>query len=243
MSPLQTSAYLEALRSDGAALARAARGDLGAPVGSCPGWDVAELVWHTAEVHSFWRQIAERSLQDFHDVERVARPGDEELVDSFERGVERLAEVLERADPAGRVWTWAPQKDVAFIQRRMAQETAVHRWDAQAAVGAAEPIDAALAVDGVDEFFDFMLPDDPARLGGESESVHLHATDAPGEWLATIGDGGLVVERSHAKGDAAARAPASDLVLLLWRRRGPDDVEVIGDREVLERFLRRADLS
>ncbi len=79
-----------------------------------------------------------------------------------------------------------------------------------------------------------------APLGG---SVRLHATDADGQWLVTETGDGLQVTRGHAKGDAAARGLAGDLLLLLWRRRGDGDVEVHGDAAVLDRLLARTDLD
>lgn len=235
--------YAGFLRRDGFALAHAAEDRLDAAVDSCPGWTISDLVWHTGEVHSFWEQVAGKGLRDHHDTVMPERPRDEELLDWFRRGVEKLAETLENTDPARPVWTWAPQKDVAFIQRRMAHETAVHRWDAQAAVGDPSPVDADLAADGVDEFLDFFLPAEPEHLRGEGESVHLHSTDAEGEWLVTVHDGEVDVAREHARGDAAVRAPASDLLLLLWRRIPSAGVEVLGDRAALDHFLARADLT
>ena len=40
-----------------AGLARAAEHNLDAPVEHCPGWTVADLVWHLTEVHWFWAKI------------------------------------------------------------------------------------------------------------------------------------------------------------------------------------------
>ena len=82
--------------------------------------------------------------------------------------------------------------------------------------------------------------DGAAPLGG---SVHLHATDTDGEWLVIEAGDRLAFTRGHAKADAAARGTASDLLLLLWRRRGPGDVEVHGDAAVLDRLLARTDLD
>ena len=48
-----------------------------------------------------------------------------------------------------------------------------------------------------------------------------------------------VVTREHAKGDAAVRGPAHDLLMVLWRRQSLDTVEVIGDRAVAERLIAR----
>src|SRR5262249_9741619 len=71
-----------------------------------------------------------------------------------------------------------------FWHRRAAQETAVHRFDAQFAAGDAKPIDADLALDGIDEhlgFVAFGLAVKPVE--GLSGSLHLHASDVEGEWV------------------------------------------------------------
>lgn len=235
--------YVAALRRDGAALTAAAEGNLRREVSACPGWDVSELVAHTGEVHRFWGDVVARRLQNHEDVRPQRRPAGDDLLPWFDQGVEELAATLSAADPAEAVWTWSAQNDAAFVQRRMAQETAVHRWDAQAAAGRPRPVPAELAVDGVDEFLDFMLVSEPERLAGASESVHLHATDAPGEWMIRFEHGVADVDRTHGKAAVAVRGPASDLLLLLWRRLPASAVETIGDASSLERFLGRADLD
>ncbi len=50
---------------------------------------------------------------------------------------------------------------------------------------------------------------------------------------------GFIVTREHAKGDVAARGPASDLLLLLYGRLDLDAVEVLGDAAVLETWRER----
>jgi uncharacterized protein (TIGR03083 family) len=197
--------YIGSIRRDAAALAEAAEGSIRLRVPACPDWNVADLVWQTGEVHHFWASIAEGLLQAPNDVSEVDRPPDGELIWWFRQQARHLTDVLEVADPTERVWTWSPQRDVAFIRRRMAQETAVHRWDAQSAVGSPSPIDPGLAADGVDEFLDIFMPKFGALEEG-SETVHLHCTDASGEWVATVAEGELNVSREHAKGDIAVRA-------------------------------------
>jgi uncharacterized protein (TIGR03083 family) len=119
----------------------------------------------------------------------------------------------------------------------MAHEVAVHRWDAQTAAGDPHPIDRVLAVDGIQEAFDLA----PVRLAanpprGTGETIHFHCTDGEGEWLLRLTPDGLVVTQEHAKGDVAARGSASDLLLMVWGRLGPDAVDVFGDAALLERF-------
>ena len=240
-------AHLGAIWRDGLALADAAeRAGLAAPVASCPEWTVADLVWHTGEVHTFFRMCVAERWSDPSLYEEPERPLGDLLVPWYREGVQHLVETLSSTAPDEPVWSWAPRGGTAaWVVRRMAQETAVHRWDAEAAAGDPPPIDRELAVDGVDEFFEHFS--DTAAAGAEAVggTVHLHATDGDGEWLVTeptVG-GRLEVTKEHAKGDAAVRGTASDLVLLLWRRIPLDDrFEVFGDADVAGRLVARADL-
>jgi uncharacterized protein (TIGR03083 family) len=156
-----------------------------------------------------------------------------------ERGGNHLADVLGAVDPALPVWSWAGHHHAGFWSRRMAHETAMHRWDAQAARGDAHAIDAELAVDGIDERFD-NLPATEERSGvparGDGETVHLHCTDRDGEWLVRLGPDGAEISHGHAKGDVAARGNASDLLLMVYGRIPLDALEVFGDTAVLQRF-------
>ena len=71
----------------------------------------------------------------------------------------------------------------------------------------------------------------------------FHATDegldGAGEWLVRRAGDPITVAHGHSKGDAAVRGPASALLLVLVRRLPLDDtqVQIIGDRAVLERWL------
>jgi uncharacterized protein (TIGR03083 family) len=238
--------YPAAIRRDGFALAEAAEAaGPSTAVAGCPGWDVAELVWHLTQVHYFWGTIVADRLADPEQVPPLERPdGFPALLARYREGVERIVGVLAAADPGTPVWTWARQQDAAFVIRHQAQETAAHRWDAEQAAGRAFTIDPPLAADSIDEFLEHMAAarrEGGAPVGG---TVHLCATDADGDWTASEdAAGALVVERGHRRGDAAARATASELLLLLYRRIGPGEVEVLGDTGVLERFLARTDLS
>jgi uncharacterized protein (TIGR03083 family) len=153
--------------------------------------------------------------------------------------MDALVTTLARADPALPAWTFsASDRTVAFWVRRRAQETTVHRFDAETAAGTPTPIDAALAVDGIDEFLTAFLPRFAGNLDWFDGTVHLHCTDTDteGEWLVARRDGDLVVTSEHAKGDVAARGSASDLLLFLWGRVPAADLELFGDADLLERF-------
>ena len=69
-------------------------------------------------------------------------------------------------------------------------------------------------------------------------SVHLHCTDADGEWTVAAGsDGQVEVTREHAKGDAALRGTAADLLLVLTQGLPVDAVAVFGDADLAARFV------
>lgn len=240
---LPVTRYIAAILEEFDALAQAAARDLSVHVPSCPDWTAADLVYHVGDVYWSWRAVVEGRRTESSTGEFAPRPPDAGLVAWAGEEAQLLAHILANTEPHTHVWTWAPQKDVAFVQRRMAQETTVHRIDAELAAGFRRPIPPDLAADGIDEFLEFFLPDEPASLAGPGESVHLHATDSGDEWLVTVRDGTVTTEREHAKGDVAVRGAVSDLLLLLWRRVPADDLEILGDRAALDRFLSRTSLT
>jgi uncharacterized protein (TIGR03083 family) len=239
--------FLQAIRREGDLFYKTAEGadpSLGVP--SCPDWSIADLVWHLGEVHWFWASDIEQRASRPEQLEaaKPARPPNyTDLVAWGRAQLERMLEVLERSPDDTAVWTWAlDDRDhtVGFIRRHQVQEAAVHRWDMQAAATTADPdpVDPEVALDSVDEFLWSTLPwgvNHKRQLPG---TVHLHCTDAAGEWLIER-DG--TVNRSHAKADVAVRATASELLLVLYNRVSVDDLEVVGEAPVLRELLRRVE--
>jgi len=217
---------------------------LHAPVAACPGWTVADLVWHLTEVHHFWRTIVGEQRDTWEGYEQPPRPPDHELVECYRNGLEETVTILAAAHPEQANWTWSHQRDAGFVMRRMAHETAVHLWDACQAAGREHTIDGALASDGIDEFLDHFLGGDGGLADAVGGSVHLHCTDVAGEWtVRPAPDGGFTLTREHAKGDAAMRGAASDLLLVLWRRLPIGAIDLVGVTEVAQRFVAHAPLD
>ena len=189
---MDRAGLLATLHDEATALLAAARGaDPLAAVPGCPEWTTTDLVWHIGEVHDFWGWIVREQVVQPDNYVDPQRPGAEQPADEAFASVatfasERAAElyrVLADTDPATPVWSWTPQHDVAWVTRRMAHETAVHRVDAEHAAGRQHRLPPELAADGIDEFLEFFL----SRGGGANASplvgsVHLHCTDADGEW-------------------------------------------------------------
>lgn len=241
---MDNSQYLGALERDGAAFRSAAvAAGLHSDVPACPGWNVADLVWHLAEVHYFWGTVVSQRPEGWKDVVRIDRVPDEQLIDASHSHFAALVDVLSNSDPADEVWTWAVDHSVGFVIRRMAHETAVHSWDAARATGRPTDIEAELASDGIDEFLEHFLPDVIEGAEPVGGSVHIHCADVAGEWTIRPADDGFEVTREHAKGDCALRGSANNLFLALWRRVGPEAIDVVGDADVAQRFLAAPNLN
>ena len=96
---------------------------------------------------------------------------------------------------------WRDEHVVGAIGRHQVQEAAVHRWDAQSAVGTPEPLPMAIADDGVDEFLWI------ARQLREPAPIAFRLTDS-----------GHTFAASSEPVAATVTATASDVVLLLHGR-------------------------
>jgi len=235
---MQVQEYLDALARDSEMLADASdAAGPDAPVPTCPGWTVADLIVHMVQGNRWARIIVEsRSTERVMPEMPDDAPAGAALVPYFRSDAQELIATLAAVPPDTSVWTFsAADRTAGFWSRRRAQETAVHRVDAESAAGTRHPVDQALAADGIDEFLTAFLP----RLAGGvvlDGSVHVHCTDVEGEWLVRRDGDGLVVTREHAKGDVAARGTASDLLLFLWGRVPASALEVFGDADALDRF-------
>ena len=151
---MQPADHIIALRRDSNRIVGAADGRLDCLVPSCPGWRIADLVWHVGIVQMFWRMVATGALTAPEAWSEPDRPDSDCLEAWFREEADLSATTLAGLDPNAPAWTWGRRNTVAFIQRRMAQETTVHCWDAVNGIGGEERIERALAVDGVDEFLD-----------------------------------------------------------------------------------------
>ncbi len=207
-------------------------------VPSCGDWTLEALIEHCATVWTFVRS----SITAGGRVEpsTIAKPPgsvSQWHTDAFDA----LTGLMTERPPDAEAWTWDPEnQSMRFWWRRMAHESTMHRWDAEAALGITPtPIAPRLAVDGVDELFDvYVRLRQPDSFAGTGETVHLHATDTDGEWVITRAPGGMQMERTHAKSDVAARGPAQDLLLFVWGRIGPEQLETFGSTDLLHEWQR-----
>jgi uncharacterized protein (TIGR03083 family) len=212
-------------------------GDGAQLVTTCPGWDLRDLAGHVGGVVEHWvHTIAVATGDTPPDLPGSGAAETDDLAGWWRSMAAPLVSALRSVEAATDVPTWVQDQTAGFVARRTAHELAVHRVDAQLAVGAAAPIEAALASDGIDEIFTLIAAAEPTS-GGRQASFHLHGTDRPeagDEWLVILGSDGVTVSRRHAKGDLALRGAVGDLELLLYGRPPVASVERFGDESVLD---------
>jgi hypothetical protein len=98
----------------------------------------------------------------------------------------------------------------------MAQETVVHRVDAELAAGSVSPVDDALATDGVDEFLVVFLGGPWwSRVPVQDATGATYAVCTGGDrWLARLDTEAVYVTRGD--GEAVATVSGDPVPLLLW---------------------------
>lgn len=226
--PASTSALLASARALG----------LGANVPTCGGWRTRDLLEHQTRIFRYVTAIVDAGGP----VKRPPLGGDDDPVEALGAACEALVQTLQALGPDAYAWNWSGGSMTgAFWCRRMAHEVAMHAVDAQLAAGETPAMAAELAADGIDELLTVILPLVTGRLEGDERAavarigtLHVHCTDVPGEWVVEPAPDSFAVRREHAKGDAALRGPALDLLLRISNRGGGG--EVVGDPGVLERW-------
>ncbi|MGW0733581.1 maleylpyruvate isomerase family mycothiol-dependent enzyme [Streptomyces sp. NPDC002851] len=249
---LTVERHLDVLRDAGSELAAAAeKAGLDAPVPSCPGWTVRDLLEHTGGVHRWAAAyVTGRRTEPFPraEVDELIAPpsAGTSPVTWYRDRHTALVEALATADPELKCWAFLPASSpLAFWARRQAHETTVHRVDAQLAAGQRPSVATDVAVCGLDELLGgfWSRPDRAARLLGPTpRTLALRATDAEASWRIQFGTEDLVVVR-HDNGDPVdcrLSGPAEALYLLLWNRTGTSGLDVDGDATLLDLWQDKA---
>lgn len=223
-----------------------------ATVPTCPDWTVAELADHLGGIHRWVVHLVEHRITEptgRRHLGLTPAPTDgtaADLADHLVEGMRSLVDALRSVDGDEPVWGWGGDT-AGWWSRRQLHETLVHRIDAQLAAGDdgwPATVPPEVAVDGIDEMLANVVASaafspDVAELRGEG-TIHLHATDADGEWMITLTPDGFEVTREHGKGTVAARGAAADLLGALYQRGATDRLEVFGDADLLSWWITKS---
>ena len=219
---MDIAAQIETLRSSAARIGEIGEESPEAPLSTYPGHDVLDLVCHVLTIHEWVAGIVGDRLPERPAGRTEYDRSMERILERYDAAWRRLAEVLKAADPTDPVWTFGADPTVAFWQGRMAHETAIHRWDAERAVGEPAPIPTDVAVAALDEglriHFERLLR--KTEVGGVGERVTLRCTNHDASWTVTLHDIGVEVADGRPEGDAngALEGTASDLWLAMAGR-------------------------
>jgi uncharacterized protein (TIGR03083 family) len=231
--------YLDELGRQGRLLRDSARQPaLQTPVPSCPGWTVARLLGHITKVHHWAAWIVQgRDRDEFE----FPAPGDDQLFEVYDAGLEEVLGRLRAAPDSLAVWTTAPAPSAKlFWARRMAHETAIHRVDADLARGyGVAGFDPEFAADGIDELLTgSAVRFDRSGLTGD-RTISLTPLDSNASWTLRVGPD-LISCRPMALDDAdlTVFGLADELYRWVWNRAGDDDVALRGDLSLADRWHR-----
>ncbi len=223
------------------------------PVETCGAWTMADLIWHLAEVQSFWSWIIENRPAPVEEAVMPDRAVPAALRAQLVDANDRLCSALDAAPFDDPIWTWHPDhKTIDFSIRRQTHEALIHCFDAVLATdGSAPEVEAALAADGFDELVTIMaggVPDWADYKSGD-RCLAVHAVDTDDHWLLEFGsisghsprgthyiDEPTIAVNAPGQGttpSAELSGPAVDLDLWAWGRGPIDRLSIDGDEAVV----------
>jgi uncharacterized protein (TIGR03083 family) len=233
MTTLAYSELVTAVRREGEGIVTAAGMGLDADVPACEGWQVGRLVRHISRIYLYVAGVvASRATEE---------PGRAEVPDGdpvtvLSEALDDVVEALSDIDADTPVWNWSD--DAAdtglFWARRMAHESSVHRFDAQAAHGVMQPVDAELASDGIDELIDMVAPRVYRRDGiaGPTGTIALDSSDDGSRYLGLEPTSLSRLEVLTAPA-VTVRGTSSALLLASYSRVPWTSLDVTGDADLL----------
>lgn len=226
---MATMDYLTPLRADYQRLvsvASAGGAMLQAKVPTCPEWTVNDLVDHVAHVYLHKVECMRHNAPP----QPWPAPGLDQgpRLELLHRAFAELSDEFTARDPDSPSFTWfEPDQTVGFWMRRMAQETVIHRIDAELAAGVpSEPVPDELALDGIDELLDRFLAWPSTKWAEEFEAVlepklagSVAISAGERRLLVSWQPSGLVTaEPGEGAADAEISGSPEEVLRWLWRR-------------------------
>ena len=232
------------LEREGARVAElAGRISIDAPVPTCPGWTVSDLLAHVGFVHrrsTFWVSVRASERLSVRGMNLSRGPLSSQWM---AEGTSELLDALRSGDPDEPMWAWGADQHVRFWARRMLHETLVHRIDLEETCGERTPIDPAAGEDAIDEFFsnvaysaDFSAS--AKNLVGEGETIEF-SCGSVASWTVQLSPQGFAFVEPDLTPEVSVTGTPADLLVLVYGRRRLEETscEVVGRRDLLERWI------
>jgi uncharacterized protein (TIGR03083 family) len=222
--------------ADGRDLLAAAETGWSRPILHCPGWDAAGLVGHMGAILAWMARIVTTGEPVSRRDRETPPDGHAALAAWYSAHLDCTVDVLTATPADSPAWTFSSlgERRAGWWRRRLAVELAIHRWDAQHAADTTalpRPVHGDVAAAGIEEFLTEFLPGLLAQPGvtGLAGTLHLHATDGPGEWQADLSAPAAAAAGTRPAGaDTTIAGTRSDLLLWLANRGPLASIKVAG---------------
>ncbi|MFG2630980.1 maleylpyruvate isomerase family mycothiol-dependent enzyme [Streptomyces sp. NPDC048473] len=237
---MEITDHVKSLTVEGQLLATAAQeAGTGAPVPTCPGWQVRDLLRHTGMVHRWATAFVVEGHTSYHPDGGEPDLAGPELLDWFREGHGLLVDALAAAPAGLECWTFMPAPSpLAFWARRQAHETTIHRVDAESARGGRlSQVAADHAVDGIDELLRGFHARPKSKVRTDTpRSLRVRATDTDATWTVRLSPEPPQAVRNEVapeegSADCELSATAEELYLTLWNRLPLTAITLTGDPE------------
>ena len=225
----------------------------GAPIPTCPGWTLTDLVDHVGATQRWVGRLVGESISDpgtAFSIGWESAPADPSdwgswLVDGAHGVKATFAGATDDRvvfDPSG------GGNGVAFWSQRVFGEISVHRIDAAFALDRTYRIDPTLAVAAIEDWLTTMassgwaanVPGFADAMRGDGQTIAWVADDADQAWLLRRTEAPLILTHDRGDADVTIHGPARELLQIVSRRLPLDAAEsstVVGDLDELTHLI------
>jgi uncharacterized protein (TIGR03083 family) len=234
-------------RSTAFRAAVAAAPSLDVQVPTCPEWTLFDLVRHLGEGRRAWAATiaagpaaTAKSTTEGAPAAPIERDA---LLAWSAAATQELLDALREAGPDRGCWAWWGKSQSPLtcgaVARRQLHEIAVHTYDAQVTIGAAQPLPEEVALDGVEEFL-YTICTTTVAWPHQPATSDYYATEGRSwrNWVAADGSRAAALPTPvQDTADASVQGTASDLVLALYGRIPLDSLKLDGDRLLFDQLV------
>jgi uncharacterized protein (TIGR03083 family) len=191
--------------------------DPDAPVPTCPGWTLRDLVGHMGQAPRWMAGVVRSGAAAVPPDPRDAEPP-ADWRGWLLAGADELRSAVAEAGPGTPVWTLAGPRPARWWVRRALADLVVHTADAALTVGVPFTVPPARAADVISEGLDLLAAPGLATFPGTREGTIALRPPTGDGWLITRAAAGHTWRPGTADTDTELSGTTQDLLLVLMRR-------------------------